>query len=206
MRRPHVISAAGMLLVTLGVGATPAWATLVSAYFEGVMDRVDGGLGLDDSVAVGSPFWGTYAYDTEAATDYYPGDGGVGYFSFGTTETLLIHIGNYDFESNDLGILIWDDATGEDLYQVSSITSFSSGGVTWGVMLLRLQDFTEMALTSDALPTSVPDLGDFDTTIIAFGTVPHGPQMGGTLTVLVPEPGTLLVLGFGAAVIIRRRR
>ena len=85
-------------------------------------------LGLDDSVAVGVPFWGTYAYDSEAATDYYPDDGGVGYYSFGSTQTLLIHIGNYDFESNDLGVLIWDDFNGQDLYQVSSITGFHGGG------------------------------------------------------------------------------
>jgi hypothetical protein len=128
MRRRHAISVAGMLLVILGVGATPASATLVSAYFEGVITDVNANLGLDASVAPGVPFWGTYAYDTEAATDYYPGDGGVGSYSFGTTQTLLVHIGNYNFESNDLVVGILNNYFGTDLYQVSSIAGFPGGG------------------------------------------------------------------------------
>jgi hypothetical protein len=128
MRQRHKILTAGTLLVILGAGATPASAVVVSAYFEGVITDVNPNLGLDASVAPGVPFWGTYAYDTEAATDYYPGDGGVGSYSFGTTQALLVHIGNYNFESNDLVVGIWDDFYGEDLYQVSSIPGFHAGG------------------------------------------------------------------------------
>jgi hypothetical protein len=205
MRRRREILAAGTLLVILGVGAAPASAVVVSAYFEGVITEVNQNLGLDASVVPGVPFWGTYAYDTEATTDDYPGDGGWGSYNFGTMQSLLIHIGNYDFESNDLGILILDDVTGMDLYQVASITAFTSGGVDWLKMGLGLQDLTGTALDTDELPETVPDLEMFGSTVISLNAHAHEIGIRGNLTLLVPEPGTVLLLGLGAAVLVRRR-
>jgi len=52
----------------------------------------------------------------------------------------------------------------------------------------------------------VPDLADFDSTKFYLVDQAHSAALEGTLTLLVPEPGTVSLLALGALCALRRRR
>ena len=72
--------------------------------------------------------------------------------------------------------------------------------------LLTLTDSTGTAFSNDSLLEVPPDLGLFDSATIRLLRQTNDMAINGRLTFLVPEPGTLFLLGAGAAAVLLRRR
>lgn len=182
-----------------------ARAAPITFEFSGIIDFVEADLGLDPSVAVGASFTGNYAFDPETVVDSAPNDSRVGAYYFGSSSHLVVHVGSYEFLTNDLGITIWNNVTGEDLYRVGSAQPFFSAGRQWIIMAFFLQDLTATAFNSDALPLTPPDLAEFEYDMsLAIIEDGHSAAISGTLTSLVPEPSTLMTVGLTVSLCIGR--
>lgn len=96
--------------------ATGARAEPKTFFFDGHIDTlVD--IGLDGSVAVGTPFSGSYTFDP-GATDSSPDNPRLGFYGSLSPAHLFVTIGNYEFTTNDLLIAIVNDSLRGDLYEV----------------------------------------------------------------------------------------
>lgn len=193
------------LLLSVGVGfacaASPARATPQVFEFSGIIDYVEDGLGMDSSVVEGATFMGSYRFDPATVVDGAVDDSRVGSYYLGSSSRLIIEIGHYEFVTSDLGILVWNNVNGEDLYEVGTATPFFSAGHQWILMAMLLRDRTGSAFVTDALPTTPPNLEDFSfETSIRIVEDGHSPAISGTLSSLVPEPSSLVTLAIGITV------
>ena len=195
------ISTRPLILLIVGClgSAGQAFGDLLTFYFSGHITFVHDFLDLDESVFVSAPFSGGYTFDPTGVTDGSPSNPTVGWYDFGSAGQIWAQIGNYEFFTNDLGILIWNDRVSGDLYQPISFSVFPTGGVQWSFMRLVLRDATRTALDSDALFTGVPDLSAFASSHLLALYLP-GDDVGiaGEITSLTPEPDTLGLLALGA--------
>jgi len=185
------------------------WASAapLTFYFEGNIDFIHDYLDLDESVYIDAPFSGNYTFDPVGVSDYYPDNPRVGLYQFGASGRLSARIGNYDFVTNDLSILIWNNVISEDQYDAGTASFFEAAGMQWSGMTVVLADLTGSALDSDALPTGVPDLSDFPSfTGLVLYLPGNDAGIVGTLTSLTPEPSSLAVLSLGAVILVARRR
>lgn len=187
------------------VSAGQALGDPLTFNFNGNVTYVADYLDFDESIYVGAPFSGVYTFDPTGVGDYYPNSSNVGFYGFPAGK-MSARIGNFDFVTQDLGILIWNDLLSGDLYEPISTTTFVAAGYQWSGLSLLLEDRTGTALDSDALPTAVPDLADWanyrDLLLERF----PGDELGirGRVTSLTPEPGSLVLLAFGATVVLAR--
>jgi hypothetical protein len=198
-------SAALALTTLLGLVDRASGAPL-TFYFEGHITRIHDSLEFDESVYAGAQFTGSYTFDPVGVSDAFPGNPQVGSYYFGPSGRMSAQIGNYEFVTPDLGVLIWNDVLQEDLYEPVTTTSFTAAGYEWGGMSLALSDLSGMALDTDALPLGVPDLADFpDGRFLVIDVPWNDVGIGGRLTSLTPEPGSLGLLALGAIAVCRRK-
>lgn len=197
----------GVLVSLVPLGATGgAAAAPLTFYFEGYVTFIHDFLDLNESLYPGAPFTGSYTFDPAGATDASPDNPTVGYYYFGAGAHMRAQIGDYEFVTQDLGVLIWNDRASGDRYASVSVTPFTAAGYEWGGMSLALSDLSGMALDSDALPLGVPDLAGFpDGTYLVIEVPWHDVGIGGRLTSLTPEPGSLALLALGAIAVCRRK-
>lgn len=196
-----------LFLVAMAIVATAeAHAEPVTFSFGGYIDTL-ADIELDGSVTIGTPFSGSYTFDPVDAADSSPHDPHFGFYGFLAPSHLSITVGNYQFTSNDLLIGAIDNALLGDVYEAFNWSNFYSNGLEWYVMGIFLSDNTRTALDSDALPLTPPDLGDFPSYTVFSASIPGlGEVLGGPLTFLTPEPGSLAIVGLGAVFIVARRR
>ena len=196
-----------LMLMMMALTAREARAEPMTFFFEGHIDTlVD--IGLDESVDIGTPFFGSYTFDPVGATDSSPDNPHFGFYGFLSPSHFSVTVGNYEFTTNDLLGVIGNDSLIGDLYYISSWSSFHSDGFTWEDMGVFLRDNTGTALDSDALPLTPPELEDFQDYAKFSAAIPGhpGPVLTGQLTSLTPEPGSLAILSFGAGIVAARRR
>lgn len=74
-------------------------------------------------------------------------------------------------------------------------------------MGIFLSDYTRTAFNSDALPLTPPELADFPAYTRFSAGIPDqvGRVLGGPLSSLTPEPGSLVMLSLGIAGLLARR-
>ena len=203
--RIRTMMALGVTSIALALLAPVAKAEPLTFFFEGHIDTlVD--IGLDESVDIGTPFFGSYTFDPVDAADSSPGNPHFGFYGFLSPAHLSVTVGNYEFVTNDLLIVAVNDDLIGDFYAASNWSNFYSNGFEWYAMGIFLLDTTRTALDSDALPHTPPDLVAFPFyTVFSAGIPGHlGEVMGGPLTSLTPEPGSLALFAFGAILFCRR--
>ena len=108
---------------------------------------------------------------------------------------------------NFLVEIINDSISGglHDSYIVGSYGNLPlSNGTPVDSIWWRLKDNTASALSSDALPTVTPILGQWQGNVLGFGADRlYG--ISAHVTNAIPEPGTIILVGVGAVVLRKRR-
>src|SRR5262249_31089149 len=133
---------------------------------------------------------GTYTFD-ENAPDLDPGVAGS-YFASGPPFGIRVTIGGIVFASNALTLPTTNNFFGFDQFGANSQNFAGPSGTAISNMAMLFTDFTQTALSSDALPLTPPR---FDSSVFSiFGTYNDGANsfsLEGNLTTLsapVPEP------------------
>jgi hypothetical protein len=158
---------------------------------------------LDGSVQVGTPFSGSFTYDT-VGTDL-TADPAIGTYVFAAPPAAFrIAVGNYVFEmptdQPDLGVGVHNDAP--DRFFVTAGPRITISGPVDPI----LQGFTSLGfglaapapgpLNSDGLPASLPLVSDWPTRGIRIQA--GGEELAfvieGAVTAIVPEPSTASLL------------
>lgn len=147
--------------VVLGVSTAFLQAgEVVTVNFTGVVGPfVRDDLNIFPGVSVGDPVSGTYSYDTNAP-DVNP-DPQLG--SYPGAGTLTVEIGSFTFQSVTGQSLTQNDQPFDRFVVLDNNFTPSFPGTTSG-RDLRVEFFDNEggALSSDALPTGVPDLSEFE--------------------------------------------
>jgi hypothetical protein len=164
-----------------------------------------GGAITDNSVISG-----TYTFD-ENAPDLDPGVAGS-YFASGPPFGIRVTIGGITFASDAITVPVTNNFFGFDQFGANSQNFAGPYGTTIANMAMGFTDYTQTALSTDALPLTPPR---FDSSVFSiYGTVNGGMSafsLQGTLTTLtaeVPEPSgfTISALALLAFMIRHRSR
>ncbi len=101
-----------------------------------------------------------------------------------------------------------DSQSGDDYFVSSYLNLYLHNGVNVEDFFWHLNDSTGTALSSDDLPTTAPVLSDWDDNRLYISGGPRETKFWFDATVtsaeIIPEPGTLLLLLLGAALLKKR--
>jgi len=169
---------------------------------------------IPDTIHEGVSFTGTYTY--ESSTDGSVGGHHVHDAPYG----IDLFLGGYEFKTapNHVGqfdMWITNDGFGAggmtDYYLVRSYQNVSIPSVGFTISDIRwdLWDSRHIALSSGALPVTAPILTDWDYNVLTIGGV-YGPNLTGltiygTVTQVIPEPLSGILMAVGVLLLRRRR-
>jgi hypothetical protein len=207
------------LLCAWALGGQPAAANSITFGFTGTITQVpalDPVSPFPDPIDFGTPFSGTYTFDSTAA-DAIADPSAGSFASPGGSFTLTLSGLSLTFAGPSIVTI---DSPGFDFYSALYSENPSNDNPTGVLLSITLQDLLGLALSSDALPLTPPPLAMFQLSNSFFFTDTidgNQVEVGGDLTSLtciegcsrtVPEPTTwtlLLLAALLCAMFARRR-
>jgi hypothetical protein len=206
---------------SIGHPSTTRAAPLTFEFSGRVSVVTDGGRQLDNSVATGTSFHGSYTFD-DAAVDSDPWSMGGTYASPAPLGRIAVTMGSYTFESDPVsGMLRVIVRDGWDLYQVSSSfdnlssdSSLTVVSIGWTLNDLIIGDpiHTNDAISNDRQLLVPPDLGVWTPGDVDFHVGLEGPETSFSIygrvssVAEVPEPSPSLLVAAGLLALAVRRR
>jgi len=204
-----------ILLIAMAVAfcSLPANGALIMIQIEGVVDDVqDPHNYVEGLVNIGDLITGAYTYDTDTPnSSSSPNVGRYEYYAYPCGFSLSV--GGLSFMTDpantNFEIEIGDNASYDDFYIVDSLINLPlSNGTSVGRIRFVLGDPSEAAISSIELPTTAPVLSDWQVNYVNIG---GGPGRSGFVfqahvssAVVIPEPWTILLLGFGTIALVRK--
>ncbi|MGA2916207.1 MAG: PEP-CTERM sorting domain-containing protein [Sedimentisphaerales bacterium] len=189
----------------------PVQADLITIGLTGKIIRADDPQNVfGGQIQWGDTVTGTYTYDT-STPDSEPLDPSAGvYWHYNTPCGVSVTINNFIFQTNPNNIR-FKVGIGDNYPSFGDIYNFISynnsplpNGTSIDTIVWQITDSTGTALSSDALPTTAPNLDDWN---MDYGLSITGPRGWDyllradiTSVMLIPEPTTLLLLAFGIIV------
>ncbi|HNO79818.1 MAG TPA: hypothetical protein PKN33_17360 [Phycisphaerae bacterium] len=158
---------------------------------------------LDPSIAVGTPFSGSFTFDPSLAVDSDPSEL-YGVYEFDST--MQVNIGNAHFESSNLTVRasLTGGITGGQGYGASG-QQFVSEGILIDYMGISLWTYADDVLNDDSLFESL-DLADFPVRQAFYLWADDINLYGQLNSIVIPEPSGFCVLLTGALLAASRRR
>jgi hypothetical protein len=194
---------ASVLISLFTLVQTPVQAAPITFTYAGAVDSGVGGPAF--TAFVGQIATLQYTFD-DATPDISPGSATGQYALISTSVT----IGGDTWSIAGGTLFIDDGAVDRNRFNNSGATGPSVGGFSPLGIFLDMNDSTGTAFSSDALPLTQPDPVDFGFTNfgVGFGLGSLSIQTFTIVESTVPEPGALVVFGFGlvSLISIRRRR
>jgi len=177
---------------------------------------------LQGNVSVGSTITGTYTYNTSTIDMDSRANVGA-YFHYGSPYGLSLTVNNLNFKSTPNNIKFLIALTNDgfnpngDFYIARSYNNIIvNSNVLVDSIAWQIDDISSTALLSPTLPTNAPVLSDWDysTLYIGGGTGGTPPCYDKTFyveaivisAVLVPEPMSVLLFGFGLLVLRKTKK
>ncbi|MEM6503844.1 MAG: PEP-CTERM sorting domain-containing protein [Planctomycetota bacterium] len=211
LRNSKVITHRIAWIVASGIVATApcttAEASLI-AQFSGTITQVSNN--LSDGFVLGETIAGSYLFDETKPNDF--GDSSI-VGSYPAIQSFEVaYSGGYQV-SAQTGDIFVDASAGSSRYTVTSSGSATGAGVSGAepdFMEILLNDISGSLFSSSDLPLSLDldetDLGEFDTSefILFFGAGQGQVTSEITSFVIVPEPASLALLGFGGLMLLCR--
>jgi len=206
----------GLSVIVLTQPMEAARAAVITVDFSGIINSVADGAGTlaGTGITAGtSTFSGSFSYDTATAASSlgtniagYPG--GLftvtidGTYVLSDDPSVITITDDFGTSSRD-GFFIGSAGSAADRFDLPVTASYQ--------YFINLFDSTGSVFSSTALPNSL-NLGQFDTAVFSIVEFGGGYDIDGVIQSLavrsVPEPATLILLGFGLAGVgfMRRKR
>jgi hypothetical protein len=187
--RPFAMPAALLLALS-----TPAAAATITVSFTATIDEV--GSEVASAFTLGDTINGSIQID--GATPDSAADASIGFYS-GAIDDLSFSFGSYLASASVGQVNVANAAIDTFVATTSNATGASVGGLALVNATLNLVDSDGSALSTDAIPLSLllSDFGTARASIFFEGGTPSR-RVGGnlsSLTLSVPEPGALALLG-----------
>lgn len=180
-------------------------APITFAYTGEVTSVRDDGPYLDGSITVGTPFWGTYTFESSTPDDY-PNVPWARYtFPASAQLIMTLHVGSYSLVAPIAYIGV--DNGAKDTYGVSSRPfNFSTKQALSG---FAYTDLSGTVFESDSLPLEPPDIARFnDFGSFRFAStdqVGDSFSVDGRVLTITPEPEAALLALVSLSLSVRRR-
>jgi hypothetical protein len=198
------------VLCGLALSPSDAQAALVTIQIEAVVDSVeDRSNYLEGNIGVGDLITGFYVYES-TTPDSSPSDPVQGnYWHYAPPAGIALTVGGFNFMTDPFNtafhVAVRNSSTREDSYWLATHNNLPlSNGTPVDYIFWQLNYNTGNALSSDALPTTAPLLGDCQTNVLGidadrmYGITAH-------VTSAIPEPCTILLFGLGTMLLRKRR-
>ncbi len=200
--RRIMLSALGILCFSITARAAP-----VTWEFTGQLTSVrdlDGS--LEGVFSVGMPLSGQYTFESTTPDSSYI-DPTYGRYEDAVTSIsgIVGEVPFFEIPGLTGSISVFNDVfiAGFDGYSVFGVTEFLGAPVSF---TLTLGDTTGSVFFDDSLSLTPPDLSAFDSNFFGLELEPDGDALSGEFTVLVPEPGTLVLMVLSVLFVIRRKK
>jgi hypothetical protein len=214
MKRKRKIMVLGIaILGGLIVCPSSAEATLITIEIEAAVDGVSDNYGnfLKGKINKGDLVTGTYTYDTDTP-DSNPLANVGDYEHYAYPFGFSLSVGGLDFMTDPANthfvVEIGNNAYYDDFYIVDSLINLPlSNGTSVTRIRFVLGDPSENAISSIELPTTAPVLSDWQVNYLNVGGGGRDDmlfQAHVTSAVVIPDPSTILLLGFGAIALVRK--
>ena len=201
-----------MLAIT-AIIITSAKAELITIAIEAEVNNVSDSAGhLEGKISAGSLISGYYIYEFPSMDSDSSTNTGL-YWQSHASCGMFLSAGGFEFNTDAADILYFigveDDLSGKDKYLIESSNNLTiSNGVEVERIFWQLEDSTMTVLDSDLLPLAAPDLNAWDDNLLYINGGPRESDFTILATVtsaqLVPEPATMMLLLFGAALLRKR--
>ncbi len=192
-------------------GVPLAKAYPVTIAIEAVVDSVDDDDNyLEGQINIGDIITGYYTYES-TTPDSSPDDSVQGnYWHYSPPAGVSLTLDGFDFLTDPANVEFCvgirnNNLSGDDVYSIGSYNNLAlSNGTLVEAIWWQLNDHTGSALSSDALPTTPPILGQWQANVLTLET-DRTFLITAHVTSAIPEPVTLLLFGLGGLLLRKLR-
>jgi hypothetical protein len=194
----------------LNLWPSSAEATVITIEIEAVVDSVrDEGGYLEGKIKPGDIILGFYVYES-TTPDSSPLDPVQGnYWNYAPPAGIALTAGGFDFMSDPFNIAFHvgiRNNVPQDIYVIGSSNNLPlPDGTPVESIYWQLNDATASVFSTDALPTTVPSLGEWQTNHLRLETLRMF-SIDAHVTSAIPEPCTILLFGLWGLMFVRRNK